>query len=184
MDSEPSLAVSRRGVLYSLSLAVAVSAGTGLLGGVLGGGSGGDGSAHARERRTRIDVPEESYVEGADGLRFFDLTAGKGKVAEKGDPVKVHFDVVYRTLTVVSSRQSKLLGGNRVIAQPYDFLLGSKPGSERKRDYAESSNGLFSAQAAPKPPRALYSVVEGMRVGGKVRKAADFGGASSHPSVW
>ncbi|CAI5524268.1 unnamed protein product [Closterium sp. Naga37s-1] len=101
------------------------------------------------------------------GLRFYDVAAGKGTLAERGDPVVVHFDVTYRSLTVVSSRQSKLLGGNRVISQPYEFSLGAKPGAERKRDYAESANGLFSAQAAPKPPRALYSVVAGMRVGGK-----------------
>lgn len=31
--------------------------------------------------------------------------------------LQVHFDCVYKTLTVVSSRSSKLLGGNRVIAQ-------------------------------------------------------------------
>ncbi|CAI5494055.1 unnamed protein product, partial [Closterium sp. Naga37s-1] len=101
------------------------------------------------------------------GLRFYDVAAGKGRLAEQGDPVVVHFDVTYRSLTVVSSRQSKLLGGNRVISQPYEFSLGAKPGAERKREYAESANGLFSAQAAPKPPRALYSVVEGMREGGK-----------------
>lgn len=43
------------------------------------------------------------------------------------------------------------------------------PGKERKREFLENSNGLLSAQAAPKPPPALYSVAEGMRVGGKRR---------------
>eukprot|EP00252_Welwitschia_mirabilis_P000610 TRINITY_DN1059_c0_g1_i1.p1 TRINITY_DN1059_c0_g1~~TRINITY_DN1059_c0_g1_i1.p1 ORF type:complete len:204 (+),score=43.51 TRINITY_DN1059_c0_g1_i1:52-663(+) len=38
---------------------------------------------------------------------------------------------------------------------------------ERKREFVDNPNGLFSAQAAPKPPKALYSVTEGMRVGGK-----------------
>lgn len=47
--------------------------------------------------------------------------------------------------------------------------MGSKPGIERKKDFVDSANGLFSAQAAPKPPKALYSVTEGMKVGGKVR---------------
>jgi hypothetical protein len=32
----------------------------------------------------------------------------------------------------------------------------------------DNPNGLFSAQAAPKPPPAMYSVTEGMKVGGKV----------------
>ncbi|KAH7439067.1 hypothetical protein KP509_04G043700 [Ceratopteris richardii] len=81
----------------------------------------------------------------------------------------VHFDCIYRGIDAVSSRESKLLGGNRIIAQPYEFIVGSVPGVERKRDFVENANGLFSAQAAPKPPPALYAATEGMRVGGKRR---------------
>lgn len=46
--------------------------------------------------------------------------------------------------------------------------MGAVPGSERKRDFVDNPNGLFSAQAAPKPPPALYTITEGMKVGGKV----------------
>lgn len=48
------------------------------------------------------------------------------------------------------------------------FQVGAVPGKERKREFVDSPNGLFSAQAAPKPPKAMYTVTEGMRVGGKV----------------
>lgn len=48
------------------------------------------------------------------------------------------------------------------------FQVGAVPGKERKREFVDSPNGLFSAQAAPKPPKAMYVVTEGMRVGGKV----------------
>lgn len=48
------------------------------------------------------------------------------------------------------------------------FKVGAPPGKERKREFVDNANGLFSAQAAPKPPRAMYSVTEGMKVGGKV----------------
>ncbi|CAI5475962.1 unnamed protein product [Closterium sp. Yama58-4] len=154
------LPVTRRAMLSSLALLPALDS-------FLGSGNGGADVALARERRTRIDIPEEMYQEGEGGVRFYDVVAGKGRLAQQGDPVVVHFDVTYRSLTVVSSRQSKLLGGNRVISQPYEFTLGAKPGAERKREYAESANGLFSAQAAPKPPWALYSAVQGMREGGK-----------------
>lgn len=34
-----------------------------------------------------------------------------------GPPWQVHFDCVYRSITAVSSRESKLLAGNRTIAQ-------------------------------------------------------------------
>lgn len=48
--------------------------------------------------------------------------------------------------------------------------MGAPPGRERKRDFVDNPNGLFSAQASPKPPAAMYSIVEGMRVGGKVNQ--------------
>ncbi|ONK64240.1 uncharacterized protein A4U43_C07F23580 [Asparagus officinalis] len=121
----------------------------------------------ARERRSRRNIPMEEYSTSSDGLKYYDLTEGKGPVAEKGSTVQVHFDCIYRSITALSSRESKLLAGNRIIAQPYEFVVGSPPGKERKRDFVDNANGLYSAQAAPKPPPAMYSVTEGMKVGGK-----------------
>ncbi|CAN6236895.1 unnamed protein product [Urochloa humidicola] len=121
-------------------------------------------------RRGRIVVPPEDYVTApADGLKYYDLIEGKGPTAEKDSTVQVHFDCIYRGITAVSSRESKLLAGNRSIAQPYEFIVGSLPGKERKRDFADNANGLYSAQAAPKPPAAMYTITEGMKVGGKRR---------------
>lgn len=78
----------------------------------------------------------------ADGLKYYDIVEGNGPVAEKGSTVQVgwffleiqielvhnvfgsefiftqvHFDCMYRGITAVSSRESKLLSGNRSIAQ-------------------------------------------------------------------
>lgn len=47
--------------------------------------------------------------------------------------------------------------------------MGSAPGKERKREFVDNPNGLFSAQAAPKPPPAMYKIAEGMKLGGKVQ---------------
>lgn len=58
--------------------------------------------------------------------------------------------------------------------QPYEFKVGSTPGKERKREFVDNPNGLFSAQAAPKPPPAMYYITEGMKVGGKVKNHAAF----------
>ncbi|KAL0361879.1 UNVERIFIED_CONTAM: Peptidyl-prolyl cis-trans isomerase FKBP18, chloroplastic [Sesamum radiatum] len=121
----------------------------------------------ARERRNRKTIPLEDYLTSPDGLKYYDLVEGKGPVAEKGSTVQVHFDCIYRGITAVSSRESKLLAGNRIIAQPYEFQVGAIPGKERKREFVDNPNGLFSAQAAPKPPKAMYTITEGMRVGGK-----------------
>ncbi|KAF7829461.1 peptidyl-prolyl cis-trans isomerase FKBP18, chloroplastic [Senna tora] len=122
---------------------------------------------HARERRNKKTIPIQDYTTSPDGLKYYDLVVGKGPVAEKGSTVQVHFDCLYRGITAVSSRESKLLAGNRIIAQPYEFMVGAPPGKERKREYVDNPNGLFSAQAAPKPPPAMYSITQGMRAGGK-----------------
>ena len=52
-----------------------------------------------------------------DGLKYFDAVEGGGGTAVSGSKVKVHFEVNYRKLVVASSRASKLLGGNRTIAE-------------------------------------------------------------------
>ncbi|CAK9178292.1 unnamed protein product [Ilex paraguariensis] len=120
-----------------------------------------------RERRNKKTIPLEDYLTSSDGLKYYDVVEGKGPVAEKGSTVQVHFDCLYHGITAVSSRESKLLAGNRIIAQPYEFQVGALPGKERKREFVDNPNGLFSAQAAPKPPTAMYTITEGMKVGGK-----------------
>ncbi|XP_073224661.1 peptidyl-prolyl cis-trans isomerase FKBP18, chloroplastic isoform X2 [Cicer arietinum] len=123
--------------------------------------------AEARDRRKKNNIPIDDYLIAPDGLKYFDFVEGKGPIAQKGSTVQVHFDCLYRGITAISSRESKLLAGNRAIAQPYEFKVGAQPGKERKREFVDNPNGLFSAQAAPKPPSAMYTIVEGMRVGGK-----------------
>nr|PNR27298.1 hypothetical protein PHYPA_029450 [Physcomitrium patens] len=145
----------RRKVLNSILGVLAMS--------MLGNG----GEALARDRRNKKTIAETDYLTSDTGIKYFDIEEGKGAVATKGESVMVHFDCVYKTITAVSSRESKLLAGNRTIAEPYELTVGAEPGRERKRDFVDNANGLFSAQAAPKPPPVLYSIVEGMRVGGK-----------------
>ncbi|KAK3425084.1 hypothetical protein EUGRSUZ_F01800 [Eucalyptus grandis] len=141
----------------------------------LSSGGGGDGS----EQRWpgRLSKRQQEVVMVAWGRRRCLTVArtarqlvglnGKGSSSYKRIDSPVHFDCIYRGITAVSSRESKLLAGNRIIAQPYEFKVGSPPGKERKRGSVDNPNGLFSAQAAPKPPPAMYSITEGMKVGGK-----------------
>ncbi|KAL5557687.1 hypothetical protein UlMin_033898 [Ulmus minor] len=150
-----SIAISRRCVIVICSLPFSLSPAVPV------------GPSEARERRNRKTIPPEDYLTTPSGLKYYDLVEGKGPVAEKGSTVQVHFDCMYRGITAVSSRESKLLAGNRSIAQPYEFKVGDPPGKERKREFVDNPNGLFSAQAAPKPPPALYSVTQGMKLGGK-----------------
>ncbi|KAF2310250.1 hypothetical protein GH714_007411 [Hevea brasiliensis] len=73
--------------------------------------------SEARERRNKKAIPLEDYLTTSDGLKYYDVVKGKGPIAEKGLTVQVHFDCLYRVITAVSSRESKLLAGNRIIAQ-------------------------------------------------------------------
>ncbi|GKD23717.1 hypothetical protein Tco_1225420 [Tanacetum coccineum] len=71
-------------------------------------------------------------------------------------------------ISKVMTSSHTLILPSQVKFAPYEFKVGATPGRERKRDFVDNPNGLFSAQAAPKPPPSMYSVVEGMKVGRKV----------------
>ena len=45
-----------------------------------------------------------------------------------------------------------LMRGCFVLLKPYEFTVGAPPGKERKLQFVDNPNGLFSAQATPKPP--------------------------------
>ena len=81
----------------------------------------------------------------------------------------MHYDCMYKGLDVVSSRQSRLLGGNRTISEPFDFVAGAAVAGVAPTKIVDSAGGLFSGQGGPTPPPALSTAVIGMRTGGKVR---------------
>ena len=55
-----------------------------------------------------------------------------------------------------------LMCGCFVLLKLYEFIVGAPPGKERKHEFVDNPNGLFSAQAAPKPPAVVYTILEGM----------------------
>ncbi len=86
-----------------------------------------------------------------------------------GRLAQVHYDCVYKGLDVVSSRQARLLGGNRTISEPFEFVAGAAVAGASPTRFVDSAGGLFSGQGGPTPPPALSTSVIGMRAGGKVR---------------
>lgn len=79
----------------------------------------------------------------------------------------MHFDCKYRGLDVVSSRAARLLGGNRIIAQPLDFMAGESIDASATVVDDRGGGGLFSGAAGPQPPPALSVAVYGMKKGGR-----------------
>lgn len=127
-------------------------------------------SAHAlgftKEMKKKPKLDEYSSDEA--GLKYYDLQPGNGDEIVKGKVVKVHFDCMYRSLDVVSSRSARLLGANRSIAEPVELIAGQAVGSgDVKQPAGEGAGGLFSGASGPKPPPALAQAVIGMKPGGK-----------------
>lgn len=95
------------------------------------------------------------------------MEEGKGVPITDGQTVTVHFDCIFRGIDAVSSRSARVLGENRIIAEPIQFVVG-EPVKATKAVIGDSAGGLFAGQGGPKPPPALSTAVRGMRVGGKV----------------
>ena len=100
-------------------------------------------------------------------LKFAEVASGSGDTIKKGDAVVVHWESVYKGITVASSRSARLLGANRTIAEPYEFTVGGKVDGSQVKKINDSAGGLFSGQGGPKPPPCLSRAVVGMRRGGK-----------------
>lgn len=113
-------------------------------------------------------VSEDEYAAlPSNGLKAYELEQGSGARAKEGDRVVVHFDCLFRGIDAVSSRSARLLGGNRTIAEPYEFVVGEKVYGAVLKKISEGANGLFSGAGGPKPPQALSLSVVGMKKGGK-----------------
>eukprot|EP00803_Ostreobium_quekettii_P002835 evm.model.scf_805.5 EVM.evm.TU.scf_805.5 scf_805:49282-53426(+) len=116
-------------------------------------------------KKRKID-PSEYSQSSYDGLMIYDTVLGQGPAIEKGQTVVVHFDCRYLGLDVVSSRLARTLGGNRVVAEPFEFVAGGTV-EARNVTAGTQAGGLFVGGSGPKPPPALSTAVLGMREGGK-----------------
>ena len=58
----------------------------------------------SRRRGFKSQVPEEDFQAGPDGLKFYDVTPGKGALPRKGDRVSVHYEIRWHGVTFMTSR--------------------------------------------------------------------------------
>lgn len=96
--------------------------------------------------RRRMSIPAESYKDGPNGLKYYDISVGTGPEAKEGSRVAVHFDAKWRGITFVTSRQGLGVTGGT----PLGFDIGAAPGA----------GGTL---------KGLDVGVRGMRVGGQRR---------------
>eukprot|EP00775_Hariotina_reticulata_P010263 gene10263-10422_t len=95
----------------------------------------------------RRKIPESEYKDGPEGLKYYDITVGSGAEAKVGERVAIHYDVKFRNITFMTSRQGiGVTGGN-----PLGFDVGQPAG------------------AAGSTLAGIDLGVRGMRVGGQRR---------------
>eukprot|EP00210_Caulerpa_lentillifera_P003549 g3385.t1 len=117
-----------------------------------------------KKRRT---LDESLYTPLENGLKIYDLEEGTGQEIVPGTHLKVHYDCKFRGIDVVSSRSARLLGGNRIVAEPLDFVAGEPIVVRSAKIDDRGGGGLFAGISGPKPPPALSTAVYGMKKGGK-----------------
>mmetsp|Transcript_7456 Transcript_7456/g.10103 ORF Transcript_7456/g.10103 Transcript_7456/m.10103 type:complete len:361 (+) Transcript_7456:63-1145(+) len=92
--------------------------------------------AYAAGKGARKKIPLDQYSAlpafqwlGAEheGIKVVDIEEGRGRDLIKNATLVVHYDCKYRGLLAVSSREARLLGGNRTIAEPFEFTYGRVP---------------------------------------------------------
>lgn len=137
--------------------------------GILASVPAADAVGFSKELKKRKIDPADFTPLGDQGLRVYELAEGRGDAVEAGARVVVHFDVTFRGITVVSSRQARTLGGNRTVAEPFEFVVGESVSGRKARSAGTESSGnqLYSGGSGPTPPPALSTAVVGMRKGGK-----------------
>ncbi|GAB4824051.1 hypothetical protein N2152v2_011097 [Parachlorella kessleri] len=94
------------------------------------------------------------------------ITAWQNLTTSPRGGQRVHFDCKYKGIDAVSSRAARTLGGNRTVAEPYEFIAAGEV-SNKGRKIQDSAGGLFAGGGGPKPPPALSTAVIGMKAGGK-----------------
>eukprot|EP00240_Pyramimonas_obovata_P003694 CAMPEP_0118933050 /NCGR_PEP_ID=MMETSP1169-20130426/11105_1 /TAXON_ID=36882 /ORGANISM="Pyramimonas obovata, Strain CCMP722" /LENGTH=356 /DNA_ID=CAMNT_0006875769 /DNA_START=45 /DNA_END=1115 /DNA_ORIENTATION=+ len=92
-----------------------------------------------------------------DGLKIYELVEGTGAKIEKGSSIVVHYDCKYKGLVAVSSREARLLGGNRTIAEPFQFTYGKIP-QEYTREVRKDFFTGVGIKVSKDPDTGIYYV--------------------------
>lgn len=103
-----------------------------------------------------------------EGLRYADLVVGTGREVVEGAVLSVQYDCRYRGIVAVSSREGRLLGGNRTLAEAFGFKYGSIPDefTKPKKRKTIVGVGISLTPCAPGSPDEGLFVVSDTTAGG------------------
>ena len=57
-----------------------------------------------RRRGFKNQIPEDQFEAGPQGLKYYDMTPGKGALPKKGDRIAVHYEIRWHGVTFMTSR--------------------------------------------------------------------------------
>lgn len=142
-------------------------------------------ASSASAASNRLRPPESCFVKLEDfewrgdiheGVEACDVRVGRGTPLEPSTKrsVSVHFDLRYGPLVVASSRRGRLLGENRSVAEPINFVYGEVPPDVRKGPpkkqvvgvgmevkYDASAKEFYVQSMPPRAPAARNGVQRG-----------------------
>lgn len=72
----------------------------------------------------RRKIPEEEFTVGQQGIKYYDIIEGGGAEARVGERVAVHYDIKWRNVTFMTSRQGLGVTGGT----PLGFDVGTPAG--------------------------------------------------------
>mmetsp|Transcript_4536 Transcript_4536/g.7716 ORF Transcript_4536/g.7716 Transcript_4536/m.7716 type:complete len:218 (+) Transcript_4536:2-655(+) len=105
--------------------------------------------------RRRRKIPEDQFTLGMEGVKYFDIIEGKGDLIEVGQRIAVHYDVKFRNVTFITSRQGLGVTGGT----PVGFNVGtlSGPGSTLPGiDYGVRGMRVGGLRRLLVPPELAY----------------------------
>ncbi|GFR53057.1 hypothetical protein Agub_g15732 [Astrephomene gubernaculifera] len=151
--------VSRRGLLASSAAAAAAGV---VLAGSLGVPAAqafgtGDPLNYKKElARRRRKIPEEEFTEGPMGLKVYDIQEGDGAEAQVGSRVAVHYDIKWRNITFMTSRQGMGVTGGTPLGFDVGTPAGQTGGTLPGLDYGVRGMRVGGLRRVLVPPELGY----------------------------
>lgn len=120
-----------------------------------------------KELKKRGPMSDDAYARTAEfefrgerheGVKYVEISEGKGKPLEVGALATLHFECKYRGLTVLSTREARTLGGNRTISEPFQFKYGTLPNEFTKAAKRKNIIGIGAEVRIDPELQELYVV--------------------------
>ncbi|GIL92157.1 hypothetical protein Vretimale_12207 [Volvox reticuliferus] len=106
--------------------------------------------------RRRRKIPEEEYKQGPMGLKYYDIEEGGGAEAKVGARVAVHYDIKFRNITFMTSRQGMGVTGGTPLGFDVGTTAGEAGSTLPGLDYGVRGMKVGGLRRVLVPPELAY----------------------------